>query len=339
MAKILGEFNILDNKTIKIINGDMTESNEEYDIVFCSAFKGDYTPIPRTLIYALLRNKKINVEKLSENKEIDLSQFGGWLSKEIDNSNFKRLGCIEILSFQEFVQSLYGEKILKIDRILSQSFMTLSYLVQQASFSNIPVKKIALPILGAGNQEIELEYIIPPLLAQSLSLLKTIETLEEITFYELNEEVANKLVSCITSTLNVTEKPDVFISYSTKNQSMADEIASILRDNNIKFWMAPNSIPSTSNYLKEISKAIANVSILLLVLTKDAEDSPWVPSEVASAKGARKILFAVKPYDYKIGDTFSLLMQTSQIHSLYDDVNYKESIVRIINAELNKLSC
>lgn len=337
MKTLLAEFCILDNKKIRIINDDMTLANDEYDIVFCSAFKGDYIPVPNTLIHALLKNKGISVEQLSMDKEIDLSMFGGWLSKEIPNSNFKRIGCVEIFSFKDFIENKYFDKVLKIDKILTQTFSTLSYIIKQASFNNITLKKIALPILGTGNQEIELEYLIPPLFSECLSILKEIDSLEEITFYEINKEKANKFSASIAKCLNQTEIADVFISYSTKNETIAREIAQLLKDNHIKYWMAPESIPSTSNYLTEITQAIKNISVLIVILTAEAEKSPWVPCEVASAKGASKVIFGIKPWEYEINDNFQFLLATSQIYPAYQNENYKDNIVEILNGILNSL--
>ncbi len=91
-----------------------------------------------------------------------------------------------------------------------------------------------------------------------------------------------------------------------------------------------------NTYIKEISKALMNISVLLVVLTKEAEDSAWVPSEISSAKGSKKTLLGFKPLDYKLCDDFNFLFQRSQIYSAYNDPNYKNTIVNIIKNCLNK---
>lgn len=328
-------------KNIRVFNSDLTKSNEEYDIVISSAFKNDYYPVYDTLIGALKLNKNISLLDLSINPEIDLRDFGGWLSKDT-NTNFKRIACIEIFSFSDLYKNdkirLNGlnHNVLHTDKLLSQTFSTMSYLIKQAAFKGISIKKIALPILGSGNQGIEIEYVIPPLLTECISLLDDIDTLEEIDFYEINNEKALGFVQILKSTLIPSTNPDVFISYSTKNLEIAYELAEILKLNNISYWMAPESIPPTSDYIKEISKALMNISVLLVVLTKEAEDSAWVPSEISSAKGSKKTLLGFKPLDYKLCDDFNFLFQRSQIYSAYNDPNYKNTIVNIIKNCLNK---
>lgn len=320
-------------KRIRIINSDLTLCNKEYDIVVCSAFKDDYYPVIGTLIGALYNNKKIDLSDLSKNPDINLKDFGGWLSKET-NTNFKRIACIEIFSISDLY--INNHNILHTDKILSQTFSTMSYLIKQASFKDLNIKRIALPILGSGDQGIEIEYIIPPLLTECISLLNDIPSLEEIDFYEINFNKARLFVDKVKLSLIPDSKPDVFISYSTKNTSIALELAEILKTNNISYWMAPESIPPTSDYIKEISKALMNISILLVVLTKDAEDSAWVPSEISSAKGSKKVLLGFKPWEYIVCDDFNFLFQRSQIYSAFNDPDYKNTIVKIIKKQLNK---
>ena len=58
-------------------------------------FKNDYYPIPDTLIGALKLNKGIDLSNLAMNPEINLREFGGWLSIDT-NTNFKRIACVVI---------------------------------------------------------------------------------------------------------------------------------------------------------------------------------------------------------------------------------------------------
>lgn len=328
-------------KRIRVLNSDLTSCNDNYDIVVTSAFKNDYYPIPDTLIGALKLNKGIDLSNLVMNPEINLREFGGWLSIDT-NTNFKRIACVEIFSFEDlysnssFINNKLNHNILHTDKLLSQTFSTMSFLIKQAIFKGIDVKRIALPILGSGNQGIEIEYVIPPLLTECLSLLNDIASLEEIDFYEIDYNKAINFVDNLKALLLEDNKPDVFISYSTKNSSIALELADILKNNNVSYWMAPKSIPPTSNYIKEISKALMNISILLVVLTKEAEDSAWVPSEISSAKGSKKILLGFKPKDYIISPEFDFLFQSSQIYLAYEDADYKNTIVEIIKNKLNK---
>lgn len=335
MDKLIFETEIGKNKKkIRVFHSDLTLSDTKYDVVICSAFKNDYYPVKDTLIGALDYNKNISLFELAKNPEINLKDFGGWLSKET-NTSFKRIACIEIFSLEDIYMYKDSHHI-HIDKLLSQTFSTMSYIIKQAVFKGIKIEKIALPLLGTGNQGIEMEYVIPPLLTECISLLKELDLLKEIDFYEIDYDKAKYFADNLKISFIPSLKPDVFISYSTKNVNIALEIAEILKENNISYWMAPESIPPTSDYVKEISKALMNISILLVVLTKDAENSSWVPSEISSAKGSKKILLGYKPTEYILGDDFNFLFQRSQIYSAYNDPDYKNTIVNIIKNVLNK---
>lgn len=52
----------------------------------------------------------------------------------------------------------------------------------------------------------------------------------------------------------------VFISYSTKNQQMADSFRVLLNQNGIETWMAPGDIPFGSTYMATINRAIKDSS-------------------------------------------------------------------------------
>ncbi len=104
-----------------------------------------------------------------------------------------------------------------------------------------------------------------------------------------------------------------FISYSTKNQSTADSLRVLLNSNGIDTWMAPYDIPVGSNYLKVLNKAIGECSCLVLLLTDHAQNSPWVPKEVATAITERKPIIPVQTENITLNDEFEILLSTNQI--------------------------
>lgn len=83
---------------------------------------------------------------------------------------------------------------------------------------------------------------------------------------------------------------DVFISYSTQDQFDADLVKRILESNEIICWMAPGSIPPGSNYAREIPNAIRNAKIFLLLLSRAAQASNWVPIELTCAINDQKVI-------------------------------------------------
>lgn len=83
---------------------------------------------------------------------------------------------------------------------------------------------------------------------------------------------------------------DVFISYSTKDKVVADDVCSTLENSGIKCWIAPRNIQPGTPYARAIINGITSAKILLLVLTPDSNDSEHVINEVDIAFNAKKTI-------------------------------------------------
>ena len=64
------------NKILRIMNGNLARSEESFDVVVCSAFKGNYFPVAGTLIHSLLVERGISVVALSEIPALDFRSMG-----------------------------------------------------------------------------------------------------------------------------------------------------------------------------------------------------------------------------------------------------------------------
>lgn len=310
MNNILFEYTFLGQngkqKNIRVIHGDLTQI-ESADVVVCSAFQGDYAPLYGTLIGALWRNKNIMVKDLADKPEIDLRSMGCWISQEIEESDFKRVACVE----------LYGRKIQGKngkDYLLQTGFSTLSYLIDQCTMREIPVGTIALPILASGDQNIAFEYVIAPLIKHCMRMLTENDGVETLLFCEMNEEKAKYLAEALKKHLtSLIEKPQVFISYSTKNADYAFQLRDGLEKAGIRCWIAPDCIPTGSCYLEEIPLALSSAPIFALILTPEAENSKWVPKELEVAIDTQCSLIPIQMEDYKMGLRFRFALAAEQI--------------------------
>ena len=83
-----------------------------------------------------------------------------------------------------------------------------------------------------------------------------------------------------------------FISYSTKNQQMADSFRTLFNQKGIKTWMAPGDIPFGSTYTSTINRAIKEASCFVLLLSESAQCSKWVPKETAAKMFWRNVTAA-----------------------------------------------
>ena len=321
------------NQAIRFYQGDLTDTGQDYDVIVCSTYKGMYDPALFSLIGALEAKKNISVRELSKDPELDMREMGGWLSRPV-NEQFRQLLCVELTAFPSSAEDRQADHT----AVLKSAFLTLRNLLERASVQGKVIRRIALPVLGAGYQQIDTEYIAPPLFTQCVNMLKTIPTLETIDFYEIDPSRYRRLVEiCNELAASDTEKaPDLFISYSTAQADYAHKVQSGLRENGISAWIAPESIPTGSSYIAEIPRAISSVRAILLLLTMEAQSSRWVQKEVGSAIGAGKLLLPMKLSSFALTPEMSFLLEGEQFCPIWQE-DEAEQIPAIIREAQSKL--
>lgn len=163
-------------RSFEIHKGNITNLGFHVDMIGFSAFSRDYYPSEGTVIGAFYENG-IDIETLSNKPLIDLrNNFGVWVSEKMDNNLlFNHLICLEIIGMD-----------FTLGELLENLFSVISIL----EVRKMKVESIALPILGTGNQMLELNKVIPILLESSLDFLKHAKYLEKIIFVVRNEEKA-----------------------------------------------------------------------------------------------------------------------------------------------------
>ena len=87
---------------------------------------------------------------------------------------------------------------------------------------------------------------------------------------------------------------DIFISYSTKDKNTADAICHVLEQNNLKCWIAPRNIASGKNYAQEIMDGLKAAKIVVLVFSKNSQESPFVNNEIDAAFSNNKSIISFK---------------------------------------------
>src|SRR5689334_17458059 len=89
---------------------------------------------------------------------------------------------------------------------------------------------------------------------------------------------------------------DVFISHSKHDATVADAICHRLEAAGIRCWIAPRDIRPGQNWSGAIVQAINQASIMVLVFSQHANESPQVLRELerAANKGAAIIPFRIE---------------------------------------------
>ena len=300
-------------KSIRFLHGDITRTNGNYDVLVCSAFKNGYASTPGTLIGGLLA-RGISVTQLSYEREMDLSRMGAWMSGKIEGP-FSRVAVVELL---EYSKEITQEQIDNAN--LKAAFSTMRFLLEQAALRGVPVGRIAMPVLGTGRQKIGLNYIAAPLVKQCTLALTSIPEMETIDIWDLDAEKISALAMYAKEIVTRSPSfiPKVFISYSRIQTEWAKRLRVFLDGGGVSCWMAPDSVPPGSDYLKEIPVALSNVKVVLLVLSEDAMRSKWVEKEVATAIGTGVPILPAKIAKFDLDDRFRFLLEGEQIMNLWD---------------------
>ena len=97
---------------------------------------------------------------------------------------------------------------------------------------------------------------------------------------------------------------EVFISKSTKDDTIANAICNVLEKNNISCWIAPRDITPGLNYAAEIIRGIENAKILLVIVSQNSNESGHVLNEINRAVEVNKIILPFKIDATDIKDDF-----------------------------------
>lgn len=88
--------------------------------------------------------------------------------------------------------------------------------------------------------------------------------------------------------------PYVFISYSSKNLAEAESIRNLLNRNGLQSWMAAHDIPAGARYAHVIDEAIEHCLCVLLLLTREAQESDHVDREIERAVSYKKEIIPLR---------------------------------------------
>ena len=113
---------------------------------------------------------------------------------------------------------------------------------------------------------------------------------------------------------------DVFISYKSQNQGVADLLRRCLQGEGVSCWIASHDVKPGTDYAEEIVKAITSCKVLLLVLTKEAnQDHRQIRRELSLADSVGKVIIPVRVDPIDPSPAFQYVLATCQVLDLYDE--------------------
>lgn len=89
-------------------------------------------------------------------------------------------------------------------------------------------------------------------------------------------------------------KRSVFVSHASKNFKIADEVRMLLEEQGISCWIAPRDIPLGGQYGTTIVEAIRDCTIVVLLLTDEANKSKPVENEIERAFNHQKTIVPIR---------------------------------------------
>jgi len=273
-------------KEIAVFCDDVTEFATEIDILTTSAFVNSYAPLPRT-VFRALEDRGICVSKLAKYPALDLrNPCHVWLSQPITQRDpaIRRIGCIE---FQG--SPAYHADPFEAEQSMINSIRAYFHMLDLASVYGIAMDTVALPLLGSGSQHISGNLLLIPLINECLSFLTRNHSVSRIYFIEKNPEKAALITQCLKNSLRFSETgvpskqnlhraSRAFISYSSMDKNIADNLCAKLERNGVKVWYAPRDVHGP--YAASIVSAIEKCDYFIVILSQNSLSSEHVLNEV-----------------------------------------------------------
>ena len=111
----------------------------------------------------------------------------------------------------------------------------------------------------------------------------------------------------------------IFISYSSKDQKIAETICDALQSRSLTCWISCRDIGPGENFQESIVKAIRSAKLMILVFTSNANNSDEIKKEVVLASQHRITVLPVRVEDVVPNDALAYEFATRQWIDLFKD--------------------
>lgn len=129
----------------------------------------------------------------------------------------------------------------------------------------------------------------------------------------------------------------VFLSYSTIDILQTIELRDFLEKNGIDCWMGKRDIPPGGDYTVEITSAIDQCEVFVLVLTENAQNSQYVISEIECARSKKKRIIPYMLKDFPISESLEFHLRNRQrIHAYENKAKAEQTLLCAIQTKGGK---
>jgi hypothetical protein len=271
-------------KKIELYRGDLTalEPAEAVDVLVVSAFRGDYLPMPGSLIGAL-DCKGISVADLAQHKAVDLREyFSCWLSQDL-SAKYPDCGFKRILCFEPALPDAH--------QVIHHLFQSLApFLGGKAPFSTVAMPLVATRSLGASVREILTSVVLEAVNWMSLGFpLRCLKIVE----YEKSPSTG-EAATVFAEVKAQHSRWDVFISYSHADQSQAGICYDELSGSGFQVFRDTKNLVPGAAWWDELRNAIRSSSYFVPLYSADYLRSDNCMMELSIALASNKpVLFPI----------------------------------------------
>ncbi len=118
----------------------------------------------------------------------------------------------------------------------------------------------------------------------------------------------------------------IFISHSSLNSDAAEKLCAMLEERGFDCFIAPRDIRSGYEYAEELVNGIDNSDLVVLLLSKDANNSPHVLREVERAVSKKKSIIVYKLEEVTLTKSLEYFLMTHQWVNTKPGDNFDEII-------------
>lgn len=314
------------NSQIKVVFGDITQSTSEVivssDDCYLSMGGGVSGMIRKSAGKAIFNDIKKHIPaKLGD---VIVTGAGDLLCKYI--FHIVTIGTKQLsLNRNSQFESNPDIKRYIIENSINKCFRLLS---------SLDLTSIALPAIGTGVAKIPYEEVASHMIRSiatnlertnksiqvELYLYDRYNKMTEWDFLPFFEKIGKYLPDNFTNSQetkepefniespDITQNPDVFISYSRKDQEKAYAICKLLNKNGISYWIDKEGKYSGSNFKGVIVEQIKNSSIVLFLSSQNSNQSSNVIKEIGISVHYQKPIIPIKldTYSYDVNIEYDL---------------------------------
>jgi hypothetical protein len=256
-----------DNARIELAVGDLANLGREwaFDALVVSAFPGDYTPTPRSLIGALHR-RGLSVADLAVDKDIDIRRdYATWLSKP--STEAERLNFGRVIGFEPRVRGTPPTVV----RDLFRALVPIATVRPD-------LRAVGMPIVAAGDQGYGVETILRPLMDAAIHWLEAGLPLTRLTIVVRSETSTTEAARVFAEVGQSYAAPviapsaaeyDVFISYAHADSVVMDAFVEALRavKPDMRIWVDRQHLKPGAAWQLEIFESIEQSRIVAALLS------------------------------------------------------------------------